>query len=272
MSRWRSRAASKPGGALRLVPTVLIAGATAGLGAAATPDPLPAAAAALAGPADVVSPATGQPLRSGDSRTAFRIRLPSDAACAGDSAKAGYRIQSYLVPASADLAALSFAPGVGPSPVAGEQRAPLYEATFSADSFVDRMTAEAAPPGGPGPIIQPLPAFSFAAFDPAFGFPLRPGTFHAGIACTLGPPSATQQDRHWNTTITIAPDPDDAGPAKIRWIVTAPAGPGRGRGFERGTAAAIGATLSAAAGAALLLRRRRAAGARPTPRPVEETR
>jgi len=233
-----------------------------------------AEAAVGAGSAEIVEPSDGAPLRSGGSRTGFRIKLPTGAACKGDSAKAGYRIQSYLIPHSVDLASLAF-DSTGPVPVPGQFRAPLYEATPSANSWVDRLTAEADPTGGPGAIVQPLPTFSFAVFDPAFGFPFTPGTYHIGIACTLGPPSATQQEKYWSSAMTITADPADSGPAKIRWTVTAPSSPSTtSNGSPVGWMAA--STVIAVVGVLLLCRRRRGLAVpslRPSPpHPAKETR
>jgi len=176
-----------------------------------------AAVGANAGAVNVVTPA-GAPLTSGGSATPFRFKLPNGAACAGDSAHAGYRIQSYLVPQAVDPATLTFDSN-GPVPVAGQFR----QAMFGTDSnsYVDQLTAVAVPAGGPGPIIQPLPSFDFAVFSPA-GFPFTPGVYNVGIACTIGPPSATQQEKYWNTVMTVSADPTDTGPAKIRWTVPAP--------------------------------------------------
>jgi len=172
-----------------------------------------AATGTRAGTAEVVKPSSGRPLGGGGSATAFRLKLPIGASCKGDSALAGYRVQSYFVPQAADPGTLAFNSG-GPVKVAGEFRGPLFD-TFSS-SYVDAVTANAITPGGPGQIVQPLPAFDFAVYTPP-EFPFTPGIYNVGIACTLGPSSATQQEKYWNTVLTIAADPADTGPAKIRW-------------------------------------------------------
>lgn len=215
-----------------------------------------AAAAERAGPAEIVAPSNGAPLDTGASGTAFRMKLPAGSACKGDSAKAGYRVQSYLVPQSIDPGTLAFDPGVGPVPVAGEFRAPMYEVTSS--SFVDQQTATAERPGGPGPIIQPLPPFSFAVFDPALGFPFTPGVYNVGVACTLGPPtSASQHEKYWNRVLTVTADPSDPGPAKIRWVVTAPP-PGITPSRSAGPWVAVATGAAVLAGIGFVVRRRRA--------------
>lgn len=235
---------------------VVVACMATGVGALPAP-----ADARSAGPIEIVAPSGGA-VRTGGSSTPFRIKLDRQAACTGDSANSGYRIQSYLVPESVDPGTLTFDAGVGPAPADGQFRASLYET--SSTSFVDQQTAEASEAGGPGPVIQPLPALSFAVFDPALGFPFTPGTYNVGIACTLGPPSPTQLDRYWNTVMAVTADPGDV-PAGIRWVVIAPSGgPG-----PRGRAAwvAVTATAALAACAMALLLHRRAGAPRPEGRP-----
>jgi hypothetical protein len=175
----------------------------------------PASASHLsAGSTEIVNPVGGAPLNSGNSNTDFRFKLPTGASCTGDSPNSGYRIQSYLVPQSVALDTLKF-DSSGPVPVAGEFRAPMYATDSTA--FVDRQTAAAPVPGGPGPIIQPLEAFNFAVYD-TVSFPLQPGVYNVGIACTLGPPtSPTQLDKYWNTVMTLTANAAEPGPAKVTW-------------------------------------------------------
>ncbi len=199
----------------RRVVTTTLLGAT-GLGVVAIAGVLPGAEAShlLAGPITVVNPANTAPLTSGGSTTSFRFNLPTGAACTGDSANAGYRIQSYLVPQSVDLDTLRFN-SEGPVPAANEVRLPLFQSSGNntGNPLIDEQTATAVPAGGPGPIIQPLPTFNFAVVPAGF---LQPGTYNIGIACTLGPSSSlTQLDKYFNTTITLANDPNDPGMAKI---------------------------------------------------------
>lgn len=216
--------------------------------------PLEADAASRAGRVEVVGLAGDSPLASGGSATAFRFKLPARAACKGDSAGAGYRVQSYAVPSSVDPGTLAF-DASGPAPVEGEFRAPFYDATPNQDQYVNAATAVAARAGQPGPISQPLPAFSFAAFDVSLGFSFTPGVYNVGIACTLGPPLPTQQEKYWNTVMTVAADPADPGPAKLRWSVD----PGTARATESSAVAAVAAVAGAgavAAAAVLVLGRR----------------
>ena len=182
------------------------------------------AAEAATGAALEIVGGDGASSPSGGSDSKLRFELPRGAACTGDSANAGYRIQSFLVPRSVNLDSLRFS-SEGPLPSGAEIRQPLFQADGNnpGNPLIDEQTATAVPVGGPGPIIQPLPSFNFAVFPAGF---LQPGDYSVGIACTLGPPSAPEQlDKYWATGLSIATDPSDPGPAKIRFTAggTAPA-------------------------------------------------
>ncbi len=179
-----------------------------------------AAAEPVGGVAEVVKPSSGAPLGSGGSATDFGLRLPDSAACTRDSTNGGYRINSYLVPRSVALDTLRFDAG-GPVAVAGEFRAPLYDDGGS--QLTSKLTATELKPGGVGTIVQPVASFRFNVYTPAAeGFPLPPGSYNIGIACTLGPPtSPTQLDRYWNAIIDVTADPADT-PANIAWTAAAP--------------------------------------------------
>jgi len=188
---------------------------SAGLALNAMPS---ASATAIAGTAQIVNPSNAAPLSTGGSATSFTLKLPNGSACTGDSAASGYRINSYIVPQSVPLDSLKFNAD-GPVPATGQFRGPLYDTGQS--PYVQIQTANAVPAGGPGPIIQPLPAFNFAVYDTTT-FPIPPGVYNLGIACTLGAEtSATQLDKYWNAVMTITADASDPGPAKIKWVATA---------------------------------------------------
>ena len=125
-----------------------------------------ASAAGKAGDASVVAPVNNTsaptPLDSGTTATPFSLQLPAGAACRGDSANQGYRVQSYMVPANVDPATLQFG-SVGPIPVATgvKLREPLYDLNTS--PFANAQTAVATHPPGPGPIIN-IPGFNFSVF------------------------------------------------------------------------------------------------------------
>jgi hypothetical protein len=163
--------------------------------------------------------AQGQPLAAGGSATPFALAPPAGASCQGDSATGGYRVQSYIVPAGVDPGTLTFdSSGPAPQGTGGDLRLPLFS-SIGASPFVDQTTAVATTTGGPG-LVTGLPSFSFAAFGtdgPTF---VPPGIYNVGVACTLGAPSTTQQDRYWNVQMTFAVDRNDV-PSGITWTVVA---------------------------------------------------
>jgi hypothetical protein len=181
--------------------------------------PQASAAATDAGPAQVVAPfdgtpGAGQPLDAGGSATEFSLLLPTGAACTGDSANAGYRVQGYMVPAAVAPGSLTFdATGPVPNGLGASFRQPLYTALGS--GFVDAQTSAATVAGGPGPVVN-IPALSLGVFSPGN---IPAGEYNLGVACTLGTASATQLDRFWNVTMTIASDAADA-PAGVTWTVS----------------------------------------------------
>jgi len=173
----------------------------------------PARAASLEGAAEVVSAGStgGQPLTSGGSATDFTLKLPANAACAGDSANANWRWQTYMVVGGVDPATLQFgAQGPTPAGNGAEFSQPLY--TPTASPVVNRNTADAASAGGPGPIVN-IPAFDFSVWGPG---DIPAGTYNVGVACTLGSASATQLDRYWNAQMTFTTAPADS-PAQVTW-------------------------------------------------------
>jgi len=156
-------------------------------------------------------------LSSGNSDTTFTLRLPAGASCGGDSANDGYRVQSYMVPASVDPATLTFnAAGPIPNTLGAGFRQPLYDTAGS--PFVDAQTANATTPPGPGPIIN-IPDFNYgSAFVPGN---IPPGAYNLGIACTLGPAGATQMKEFWNVTKTFTTNVATGGTAQVSWGVGA---------------------------------------------------
>jgi len=181
--------------------------------------PTASAAATNAGAAQVITPVDGstsggQPLASGTSITPFSLGLPTGAACKGDSANDGYRVQSFMVPTDVDLATLTFGtagplpPGFADEPF----RQPLFDPNSTA--YVEAQTAARVNAGDPGPIIN-IPAFSHAVWSPG---DVQPGTYAIGIACTLGAASDTQLDRFWSAQITVVEAPSD--PAGITWTAS----------------------------------------------------
>lgn len=168
------------------------------------------AAGVSAGPGQVVNPVGGAPLNSGGSATDFTIKLPTGAACAGDSADGGYRVSSYMVPSTVDPSTLTF-DAAGP---VGSGFKPLYDTTGS--PYVVQQTAAADTAGGPGPIIG-IPAFDYGVWTPG---DIAAGAYNIGIACTLGPAGPTQMKEYWNLQKTFSASASDS-PAGVTWIVGA---------------------------------------------------
>ena len=138
----------------------------------------------------------GQPLTSGVQTTPFALVPPAGAACSGDSATGGYRVNSYIVPASVDPGTLQFDSN-GPSPqVTG---ANLSEPLFSSSNtpFVNATTAVSTGQ------LTGLPPFSFAVFGASGPAVVPAGKYNVGLACTLGPKSPTQEDKYWNVHLVI---------------------------------------------------------------------
>ena len=168
-------------------------------------------------------PTAGQPLTAGGSGTAFALSPPTGAACTGDSATGGYRVQSYMVPANVDPSTLTFdANGPVPAGIGANLRLPLF-GSAGGSPFVQQTTAVATAPGGGGLLVN-LPSFSFAVFAPDGPSFVPAGTYNLGFACTLGNPSPTQQDKFWNVQMTFSVTPNDL-PAGITWIVGTPPPP-----------------------------------------------
>lgn len=154
----------------------------------------------------------GQPLTSGGSATRLAILPPQNAACPGDSATDGYRVQTYVVPANVDPSTLSF-DNVGPTPygLGAEFRQPLY--TPTGDGYVNASTATT-----PVGMLTDIPIFSFEIYTPDGPSLLPPGTYNLGFACTKGPVGPTQVTRFWNMQVTFIADPNDK-PAGLTWEV-----------------------------------------------------
>lgn len=152
-------------------------------------------------------------LTSGGGATPFSLRLPEAAACPGDSANDNYRVQTFIVPAADDPAALTYES----QKPAGDGRWALYDVNTT--PYAQVLTEVATAPGQPGR-ITPLSQLSFAVFPPGT-FP--DGRYRIGVACTQW--SGTVQ--YWDTEIDIVADPsaDPAeDPAQLRWaVVGAPA-------------------------------------------------
>ena len=187
-----------------------LAAALLGLG----PTDLAAAQGQRAGDVVVIDGRNGSELlSSGGGATPFSLRLPPGASCPGDSANDNYRVQTFVVPAADDPAALTYES----QKPAGDGRWALYDVNTT--PYVQVLTEVASAPGQPGR-ITPLSQLRFAVFPPGT-FP--DGRYRIGVACTQW--SDTVQ--YWDTEIDVVADPgaDPAeDPAQLRWaVVGAPA-------------------------------------------------
>ena len=180
-----------------------------------------AGAATDNGAAAIVAPSgRHRPLAGGGSATPFQLDLGRNPACPGDSAGGDFRVQSFMVPASADLNALTF-DAHGPVAAGGDFRQPLFDATGS--PFVDELTDQAVPPAATGG-ISGLPSFDFGVFAPG---DVPAGDYSVGIACTLGPAGPNQLKSFWRARLTVAASADD-DPAGITWTTPTPPATPRG--------------------------------------------
>ncbi|MDP1818343.1 MAG: hypothetical protein Q8K58_00430 [Acidimicrobiales bacterium] len=202
----------------------------------------------------------------GGSSTPFEVDIPGRPECPGDSPDDGYRVNSYMVPASVDPATITY-DGLGPAPASFGTyetfREPLFDT--NTNSFVSAQTADAEAPDEPGPIIN-LPAFSFGVYQPG---DLPPGRYHIGIACTLLNEVVTV----WDTGLVVSETATDE-PAQVRWRVLDVEGPTSSTGLST-SALLAGAGAGAVALAVLVQRTRRPRAdsrSQPTPRPSLEDR
>lgn len=183
-----------------------------------------AAAATNAGEVSFTTPATSgggpagggatTPVTSGGSALPIALGLPAGAACTGDSAGGGYRVQTFMVPATADLGALKFDSN-GPVKPGGADGIwyPLF--STASNPLVNLLTDIATTANGPG-LITGLPLVDFLVYSPG---DLPPGDYLVGVACTLGnQTSPTQLDRYWSAPMTFTAAGGD--PAGVTWNVT----------------------------------------------------
>ncbi len=152
---------------------------------------------------------------SGTGATNFTINLGGSASCPGDG-NAGYRWQTFMIPAAADIDATLTFGSQGPTPVGAEFRAPLFDTNGS--PVVSKLPDIAVAPATTGG-ISGIPNFNFQVFSPTN---IPDGDYNIGVACTLGVASATQLKSYWSQQITITNDPTNQDDAQVDWIVSAP--------------------------------------------------
>jgi hypothetical protein len=159
--------------------------------ALASSEPKVSAAGTNAGVLTLVDPVSKAAIANGTATTPFEINPPNGAACTGDTATGGYRVNSYIVPASVDPSTLTWnANGPVPAATGANLRQPLFTATGS--PFVTSATAATTA------IINAAltSPFSFGVFTPAF---VPNGAYNVGLACTLN----GVEDKFWNVVLNF---------------------------------------------------------------------
>lgn len=178
---------------------------------------IPASAAAtFSGNITIFNPSNQNALNSGGSGTDFGLRLPTGAACSGDSAGGGFRVQSFMTPVSVNASALQFnSSGPIPAGTGTSFRQPLFSSTSS--PFVNALTDVATTQGGPGTISN-IPVMDFSYLAPNSPSLLPDGEYRLGISCTLGTASTNQLDNYWTVRIVISSSNTD--PLGFLWTLS----------------------------------------------------
>lgn len=152
----------------------------------------------------------GQAMTEGGSAEAFTLKLPAKAACTGDSASAGYRIHSYMVPDSVEPTTLTFnSKGPTPGGLGADFRQPLF--TTGSSRYASILTAIAETANGPGQIVG-VPNFDFKVFV-AGNVP--EGKYNLGVMCV---DATGALDKYWNLVLEVTTDTADS-PAQFTWKV-----------------------------------------------------
>jgi hypothetical protein len=189
---------------------VVIGLGTLALGAGALVGARPAGATSAGSLTVVDSSGQGNLLSSGGSATGFNLIPPVGAACTGDSASGGYRVQSYMVPSTTNPSTLTF-DSQGPVNAGGTFPAPLYLAG-SGSPWVSNNTAV-----NTGILPAPSGSFDFSVYSPG---QIPAGTYNIGFACSKN----GALDKYWNVQLTFTTDVADV-PAQVTWTVGSPTPP-----------------------------------------------
>jgi hypothetical protein len=152
---------------------------------------------------------------SGTGATNFTINLGGSASCPGDG-NAGYRWQTFMIPAAADIDATLTFGSSGPTAVGSEFRQPLFD--ISGSPVVAKLPDIAVAPATTGG-ISGIPNFNFQVFSPTN---IPNGAYNIGVACTLGAAGATQLKSYWSQQITITNDPTNQDNAQVDWATSTP--------------------------------------------------
>jgi predicted phage tail protein len=155
----------------------------------------------------VVKTGGGAALTTGGSSTQFTLAVPVGAACTGDSATGGYRVQSFIVPAATDLSLLTFnnSGPVLPGAAAGF-KAPLYS---NSSPFTNKNTAVNTG------FLPSIPLFDFGVFLPG---DIPAGDYSVGLACSNNA-NGIPLDKYWSVGLTFATNVSDS-PAQVTWTLS----------------------------------------------------
>ncbi len=168
---------------------------------------LPAGAGPTPGQAMQANSSTSG-ITNGVQDTPFILSHNGDNSCAGDSATDGYRVNTFMVPASVDVSQLQYNAGGPIAPAGVTFKFPLFAQTGNAQQ-VNRNTAPTTGIITAGNLLQP---FSFAALV-AGGIEVPNGSYKVGLACTL----LGVTEEYWETTIAVTVS--TTGPVTFAWQV-----------------------------------------------------
>jgi hypothetical protein len=178
---------------------------------------------------------------SGSSATTFGLTFGSTPQCAGDSASGGYNWSAIMIPAAADINAVTMS-ATGPNQVSGEYRTALL-ASPNGDTIAMQNTGIAGGAGQPG-IISGIPQFTFE-----FNLPgeIPAGSYQVGVVCTKD--GGQTLDTYYVTGMTVTADAA-GGPAEITWAEATLGGGGTTTTTSAGstTTTADGSTTTTADG------------------------
>jgi hypothetical protein len=156
-------------------------------------EPHVSAAGVNAGALTLVDPVSKAPVTAGTATTQFQINPPNGAACTGDTASGGYRVNSYIVPVTVDPSTLTWGSS-GPVAAGASFVQPLFTAVGSA--FNNKATAATTAIINAA-LIDP---FSFGVFQTSPTSVVVPdGSYNVGLACTLN----GAEDKFWNVVINF---------------------------------------------------------------------
>lgn len=175
----------------------ILAGAAA-IASLATAAPFlaaPAASAASASPAATVNgTVTLSPTSGTKSGTSYAITLNSSSACPGDTATGNYNWQTFMIDATVDLQTVQFG-GTGPVLTESSDTGKFAKALYTTASarVINRATDI-----GSG-TISGIPTLKFSGAGT-----VADGTYHVGVACTLGSAGTTQLKSYWSRLVTFS--------------------------------------------------------------------